>query len=72
MIPASIRRARVLAGIGLAAASLAGCQQEVDKPAPPPNITINVQPASTVRKSAPVDSGPVSNAATDSTLNPPR
>jgi hypothetical protein len=67
----SFRRAT---GLMLAAASLvvvAGCSGEGDTPAPAP--TINVTPPSAPPPvGAPTDAGPGSNAATDSTLNPPR
>jgi len=58
---------RRTAGLSLSVAGLvfvAGCSEE--KPAPPPNITVN--PPAPQPKGSPTNAGPGSNAAQDSTL----
>jgi len=55
-------------GLTLTAAGLvfvAGCSEE--KPAPPPNITVN-PPATPLKVGPGTNAGPGSNAASDSTL----
>jgi len=59
------RRATALVLTGAALVLVTGCQDE--KPAPPPNITVN-PPATPPKAGAPTNAGPGSNAASDSTL----